>query len=120
MWAVAFAPDGTRVATASVDGSARVFDADTGTELARLDHDGPVQAVAFAPDGTRVATASADRSARVFDTATGTELARLDHDDWVYTVLSLPTAPGWPPAAPMVRPECSRPNPPCSSSGYAN
>jgi len=53
-----------------------VFDAATGTELARLDHDGPVWAVAFAPDGTRVATASADGSARIFD-ATGTELLRL-------------------------------------------
>ena len=52
--AVAFSPDGTRVATGSGDGSARVFDAATGAELARLDHDGPVNAVAFSPDGTRV------------------------------------------------------------------
>ena len=38
--AVAFSPDGTRVATGSDDGSARVFDAATGAEISRLDHDG--------------------------------------------------------------------------------
>ena len=61
----AFSPDGTRVATGSVDGSARVFDAATGAELARLDHDGEVNTVAFSPDGSRVATGSDDGSARV-------------------------------------------------------
>jgi WD40 repeat protein len=89
VWAVAFAPEGLRVATASADGSARIFDT-TGTELVRLDHDGPVQAVAFAPDGTRVATGSGDRSARVFDAATGTELTRLDHDGPVQAVAFAP------------------------------
>ena len=59
------------MATGSVDGSARVFDAATGAELARLDHDGDVYAVAFSPDGIRVATGSGDGSARVFDAATG-------------------------------------------------
>jgi hypothetical protein len=54
--AVAFSPDGTRVATGSDDGSARVFEAATGAELARLDHDDWVRAVAFSPDGTPVAT----------------------------------------------------------------
>ena len=88
--AVAFSPDGTRVATASHDWSARVFDAATGVELARLDHDDMVSAVAFSPDGTRVATASSDGSARVFDAATGVELARLDHDGPVYAVAFSP------------------------------
>jgi WD40 repeat protein len=72
---VAFSPDGTRVATASDDCSARVFDAATGAQLARLDHQGAVNGVAFSPDGTRVATASDDFSARVFDAATGAQLA---------------------------------------------
>ena len=60
--AVAFAPDGSRVATGSMDGSARVFDAATSVELARLDHDDGVRAVAFSPDGTQVATGSIDGS----------------------------------------------------------
>jgi WD40 repeat protein len=71
---VAFSPDGTRVATASDDHTARVFDPATGTEHARLTHDDWVRAVAFSPDGTRVATASRDGTARVF--AVGTEELR--------------------------------------------
>ncbi|MGH3782216.1 MAG: CU044_2847 family protein, partial [Pseudonocardiaceae bacterium] len=90
VWAVAFAPDGTRVATASADGSARVFDAVSGAELARLDHDDWVGAVVFSSDGTRVATGSADGSARVFDAASGVELACLDHDGPVQAVAFAP------------------------------
>ena len=57
--AVAFSPDehpgGHRQLAMA---SARVFDAATGTEMSRLDHDDTVRAVAFSPDGTRVATGS--------------------------------------------------------------
>jgi WD40 repeat protein len=88
--AVAFSPDGSRVSTASADGSARVFDAAAGAEVSRLDHGGPVHAVAFSPDGTRVTTASRDQSARVFDAATGAELSRLDHDSAVLAVAFSP------------------------------
>jgi WD40 repeat protein len=92
--AVAFSPDGTRVATASDDCSARVFDAASGSEISRLDHDWAVTAVAFSPDGTRVATASGDRgnggSGRVFDAATGTEISRLDHEKTVNAVAFSP------------------------------
>jgi WD40 repeat protein len=78
------------VATGSEDGSARVFDARSGAELARLDHGGAVRAVAFSLDGTRVATGSQDRSARVFDAGSGQELARLDHNATVRTVAFSP------------------------------
>jgi WD40 repeat protein len=88
--AVAFSPDGTQVATASDDGSARVFEAATGAQLIRLDHDRAVNAVAFSPDGSRVATASDDGSARVLEAASGTELARLDHDRAVNAVAFSP------------------------------
>jgi WD40 repeat protein len=73
-----------------------VFEAATGTELARVDHDGAVFAVVFSPDGTRVATASGEvrggggGSARVFEAATGTELARVDHDGAVFAVVFSP------------------------------
>ena len=90
VFAVAFAPDGARVATACGDGSARVFDAATGTTLGRLDHDKRVVAVAFSPDGKWVATGSDDGSARVFDPTTGAELTRLDHDERVVAVVFAP------------------------------
>ena len=87
--AVAFSPDGTRVATGG-DGAAQVFDAATGKQLARLDHEEAVRAVAFSPDGTRVATASFDHSTRVFNAATGKQLVRLDHDGPVNAVAFSP------------------------------
>ena len=87
---VAFGPDGTRIATASDDFSARVLDAATGAELARMGHEGAVNGVAFSPDCTRVATASDDCSARVFDATTGAQLARLDHEAAVNAVAFSP------------------------------
>ncbi len=65
---VAFSPDGQWVATGSRDSTARVFDAATGRELARLEHRSWVGSVAFSPDGKWVATGSVDKTARVFDT----------------------------------------------------
>lgn len=67
-----FSRDGTRVVTASVDGSARVWDAATGTLCAGpMKHEGPVNSATFSVDGTRVVTASGDGSARVWDATTG-------------------------------------------------
>ena len=91
--AVAFSPDGTRVATGSGDGSARVFDAATGAEVCRRTTTARV-AVAFSPDGTRVATGSGDsvrpRQRAGVRRATGAELCRLDHDGEVYAVAFSP------------------------------
>ena len=67
----AFSPDETRIATASEDGTACVWDAATGTRIARLQHARPVVHVEFSPDGRRVVTASQDGTARVWDAATG-------------------------------------------------
>ncbi len=65
--AAVFSADGTRVVTASRDGTARVWRAE-GTGLPRVlkGHGGEVLAAAFSPDGRRVVTASADRTARVW------------------------------------------------------
>ena len=76
--AVAVAPDGSWIATASGDGTARVWDAATGHERAVLKgHTGGVNAVAVAPDGSWIATAGYDGTARVWDAATGHERAVL-------------------------------------------
>jgi WD40 repeat protein len=57
----------TRLATAGGDGAARVVDATSGAELARLDHGGMVLSVAFSPDRMLLVTASDDGTARIFE-----------------------------------------------------
>ena len=75
---MAFSPDGTLLATASDDHTARIWDTATGTTRTTLHgHTGRVPGVAFSPDGTLLATASDDGTARIWDTATGATLATL-------------------------------------------
>lgn len=64
--AVAFSPDGTRLATAGEYKTVRLWEVVTGKELAQIQHDGEVRAVAFSPDSTRIATACKDRTVRLW------------------------------------------------------
>ena len=66
VFAVAFSPDGRWVVSGSGDGTARVWDAATGHEVARMTHDDLVCAVAFSPDGRWVVSGSDDKTARVW------------------------------------------------------
>ena len=72
-----FSPDGTMVVTASYDGTARVWDADTGKQIAVLKHSDTVWDAEFSPDSKLVVTASGDGSARVWEARSGTQLAEL-------------------------------------------
>jgi WD40 repeat protein len=92
VWSTAFSPDGARIVTASLDGTARVWDAETGAEIAVLrGHEDAVRGAAFSPDGARVVTASADRTARLWDAASGAEIAALrGHEDAVWSAAFSP------------------------------
>jgi WD40 repeat protein len=87
---IAFSPDGSKVATANWDNTARILNITTGKEL-RLPHNNLVYSVAFSPDGKKLATGSWDNYARVWDAITGKELtAKLEHGDYVRTVAFSP------------------------------
>mgnify|MGYP000128171588 CR=1 FL=1 len=80
--AIVFSPDGNRIATASSDGTARVWDAATGAQLLVLrGHGGSVLSAAFDASGTRIATGSADKAVGVWDANTGASMHMLRWHD---------------------------------------
>jgi WD40 repeat protein/serine/threonine protein kinase len=74
---VAFSPDGTRLATASLDRTVRLWDVATGKELQQLPHAHWVRSVAFSPDGKFLASGGGEEerpgAIKVWDAASGKE-----------------------------------------------
>ena len=83
----AFSPDGARLATASSDTTARVWDGRSGTFLFELrGHTDAVTSVAFSRRDGLIATASGDATARVWD-ANGQPLSDYrGHRAWLTSV----------------------------------
>jgi WD40 repeat protein len=74
----AFSPDGTTLATGSIDSQIILWDFATRRRRAiLLGHLGPVLSVAFSPDGNRVVSGGADETVRVWDAASGRQIALL-------------------------------------------
>ncbi len=70
--AVAWSPDGTRIASGSDDGTVQVWNAtDGGHVFTYHGHSSGVAAVAWSPDGTRIASGGGDHTVQVWDAADG-------------------------------------------------
>jgi WD40 repeat protein/serine/threonine protein kinase/type II secretory pathway predicted ATPase ExeA len=75
---VALSPGGARVVTASDDGTAKTWDAQTGKLLVSLEgHVGPVLHAVFSADGDHVLTIGRDRTVKIWDSLGGALLASL-------------------------------------------
>ncbi|MGW3728917.1 nSTAND1 domain-containing NTPase [Streptomyces sp. NPDC000851] len=75
---IAWSSDGRLLATASRDGTARVYEAESGRQLWVLPCDGAmVESVSFSPDAARLATAGRDQVIRVWDVRSGAPIRRI-------------------------------------------
>ena len=79
---VAFSPNGRYLATASIDGTTRIWDVANGVELKVLrGHWSAVGSIAFSPDGRFVATSSFDGTTRIWDPVSGRQ-RKILVEDW--------------------------------------
>jgi WD40 repeat protein len=76
--AVAFHPNNQWIAVGGVDGSVRLLNIETGSEVhAGSRHDGPVRSIVATPDGDWLISSSDDNTIRVWDVTGGGEMARF-------------------------------------------
>ena len=76
---VSWSPDGTRLASGSVDKTVLIWDAASGEQLCSLTgHSDGVTSVSWSPDGKRLASGSFDETVRIWEFATGKELSQLN------------------------------------------
>jgi len=86
--AVAWSPDGKRIASASDDRTVQVCDAKTGSRiLIYKGHNAEVYAASWSPNGKYIASAGADKTVQVWDASTGALLTKYTrHTDQVNAV----------------------------------
>jgi WD40 repeat protein len=90
--AVAWSPDGTRIASGEHDSTIQVWDTRTGKRLLTYQgHSNQVLALAWSPDGTRIASGSFDNTVQVWDAKTGKRL--LTYRGHINTVFSVAWSP---------------------------
>ncbi|KAL6169642.1 hypothetical protein ACJQWK_04652 [Exserohilum turcicum] len=85
---VVFSHDSTRLASASLDRTVKIWDASSGTCVHTLEgHSSDVISVAFSHDSTWLASASGDRTVKIWDASSGTCVHTLEgHSSFVNLV----------------------------------
>lgn len=83
--ACAYSPDGHRIISGSSDCTLKIWDAESGADLATLSgHSQEVTACAYSPDGKQVVSASKDRTLKIWNAETGALIITLvGHATWV-------------------------------------
>jgi len=74
---LSFSPDGKQLADASVDGSIKLWDVESGGEIITLKVGGMLFDVTFSPDGKRLATCSSEANVSEWDVASGRKTLSL-------------------------------------------
>lgn len=75
IFALAFSPDGSRIAVGGVADEVPVYDSESGERVATCKgHNGGIFVLAFRPDGSQVATGGFDGVVRIYDAATGEQV----------------------------------------------
>jgi WD40 repeat protein len=76
--AARFSPDGNQIATASLDGTVRLWQAVDGSPLATLEsHTGPVRTIQYSPDGSQLLSIGDDATLRLWDPSDGNLLKAI-------------------------------------------
>lgn len=91
-----FSPNGKRIVSASFDNSFRIWDSETGRQIAFVQltdrPHGIIHSASFSPDGKYIVSASSDNIVRIWDAETGLQIGKTfeGHKDDVYSTVFSP------------------------------
>lgn len=84
---LAWSPDSRRLASTSIAGTIKIWDARLGELLRSLEGQGEMLSVAWSPDGKRLASGSADNTIYIWEVSTGQALRTVEgHTGAVYSL----------------------------------
>jgi WD40 repeat protein len=87
VFTVVYSPDESRLASASADGTVRIWDVATGECLQILPHEHWVIRVLFTPDGRQAIVSGMSSTIQIWDTSSGQLIRTLSgHLDWVWSI----------------------------------